>query len=76
VTASIQLAALAWARRIAVGEPSSVVAITSRCDGLAQHRDVDGDGLIWIIAARCEQPCSRQDHLANSIDNRARLAHP
>jgi hypothetical protein len=49
MTASIQPPALAWAWRIAVGEPSKVPAIASHYDWLARHRDLDGDGLIWIV---------------------------
>jgi Mannosylglycerate hydrolase MGH1-like glycoside hydrolase domain len=49
MTASIQPPVLAWAWRIAVGEPSSVTAIVRHYDWLAQHRDLDGDGLVWIV---------------------------
>lgn len=48
-TASIQPPTLAWAWRIAVGDPSNVPAILAHYDWLASHRDLDGDGLIWIV---------------------------
>jgi hypothetical protein len=49
MTSSIQPPALAWAWLIAVGDPSRVPAITRHYDWLADHRDLDGDGLIWIV---------------------------
>jgi hypothetical protein len=49
MTASIQPPALAWAWRIAVGDPGAVPAIARQVDWLAEHRDLDGDGLIWIV---------------------------
>ncbi len=49
MTASIQPPALAWAWRIAVGDPSGHPAILRHYDWLAEHRDLDGDGLIWIV---------------------------
>jgi hypothetical protein len=49
MTASIQPPLLAWAWRIAVGDPAEVPAIARHYDWLAQHRDLDGDGLIWIV---------------------------
>jgi hypothetical protein len=49
MTASIQPPALAWAWSIAVGDPGAVPAIAHHYDWLAQHRDLDGDGLIWIV---------------------------
>jgi Mannosylglycerate hydrolase MGH1-like glycoside hydrolase domain len=48
-TASIQPPALAWAWRIAVGDPREVPAIRRHHEWLAEHRDRDGDGLIWIV---------------------------
>jgi hypothetical protein len=48
-TASIQPPALAWAWRISVGDPSKVPAIVRHYDWLSRHRDLDGDGLIWIV---------------------------
>jgi hypothetical protein len=49
MTASIQPPTLAWAWRIAVGDPTEVPAIAHHHDWLARHRDLDGDGLIWIV---------------------------
>jgi hypothetical protein len=49
MTASIQPPALAWAWQIAVGDPAEVPAIVRHHDWLAEHRDLDGDGLIWIV---------------------------
>jgi hypothetical protein len=49
MTASIQPPALAWAWRIAVGDPASVPGIVRHHDWLAEHRNLDGDGLIWIV---------------------------
>jgi hypothetical protein len=49
MTASIQPPALAWAWRIAVGDPSEEPRIAAHHDWLEEHRDLDGDGLIWIV---------------------------
>ena len=49
MTASIQPPVLAWGWRIAVGDPSEVPEIVKHHDWLAAHRDLDGDGLIWIV---------------------------
>jgi hypothetical protein len=49
MTASIQPPVLAWAWRIAVGDPASVPAIHRHYDWLKTNRDRDGDGLIWIV---------------------------
>ena len=49
MTASIQPPVLAWAWRIAVGDPAGVEAIGRHYDWLSEHRDLDGDGLIWIV---------------------------
>ncbi|MGB9184002.1 MAG: hypothetical protein WCB67_08040 [Solirubrobacteraceae bacterium] len=49
MTASIQPPALAWAWQIAVGDPSAVPAIHHHHEWLASHRDLDGDGLLWIV---------------------------
>jgi hypothetical protein len=48
-TASIQPPALAWAWRIAVGDPADVPGILAQHRWLAANRDLDGDGLIWIV---------------------------
>jgi hypothetical protein len=52
MTASIQPPALAWAWRVAVGDPAEIPTILKHFDWLADHRDLDGDGLIWIVQAR------------------------
>jgi hypothetical protein len=49
MTSSIQPPALAWAWRIAVGDPASIPRIVLHYDWLAANRDLDGDGLIWIV---------------------------
>jgi hypothetical protein len=49
MTGSIQPPVLAWAWRIAVGDPAGVPGIARHCDWLAENRDLDGDGLIWIV---------------------------
>jgi hypothetical protein len=49
MTASIQPPMLAWAWRLAVGDPAEVPAIVAHHDWLERHRDLDGDGLIWIV---------------------------
>ncbi len=49
MTASIQPPALAWAWRIAVGDPAEVPGIGAHHDWLQANRDLDGDGLIWIV---------------------------
>jgi len=49
MTASIQPPTLAWAWRIAVGDPAEEAAIARHYDWLEENRDLDGDGLIWIV---------------------------
>lgn len=49
MTATIQPPALAWAWRIAVGDPAAVPAIGRHYDWLSRERDLDGGGLIWIV---------------------------
>jgi len=49
MTASIQPPALAWAWRIAVDDPAAEPRILSHHRWLAANRDLDGDGLIWIV---------------------------
>jgi hypothetical protein len=48
-TATIQPPLLAWAWRIAIDDPATNPAINAHYDWLAQNRDLDGDGLIWIV---------------------------
>jgi hypothetical protein len=49
MTASIQPPMLAWAWRITVGDPALEPRISRQHDWLAAHRDLEGDGLIWIV---------------------------
>ncbi len=49
MTATIQPPALAWAWKIAVGDPSAEPAIRRQHEWLEAHRDLERDGLIWIV---------------------------
>ena len=48
-TATIQPPLLAWAWRIAVGDPAQEPRIGAQVDWLAANRDLEGDGLLWIL---------------------------
>ena len=48
-TETIQPPLLAWAWRIAVGDPAAEPRIAAQVEWLARNRDLDGDGLLWII---------------------------
>jgi hypothetical protein len=48
-TSTIAPPLLAWAWRIAVGDPAREAAIVRHHDYIAAERDLDGDGLIWIL---------------------------
>jgi hypothetical protein len=48
-TETIQPPLLAWAWRIAVGDPAEEPRIAAQADWLAAHRDLEGDGLLWIV---------------------------
>jgi len=48
-TATIQPPLLAWAWRIAVGDPSEEPGIAAQADWLEANRDLEGDGLLWIV---------------------------
>jgi glycogen debranching enzyme len=48
-TDTIQPPLLAWAWRIAVGDPSAESRIARQADWLERERDLDGDGLLWIV---------------------------
>lgn len=48
-TETIQPPLLAWAWRLAVGDPAAEPRIALHLDWLAAHRDLDGDGLLWIV---------------------------
>jgi hypothetical protein len=49
MTSTIQPPLLAWAWRIAVGDPAAEPAIRRHHEWLAAHRDLEGDGLLWIV---------------------------
>jgi hypothetical protein len=49
MTETIQPPLLAWAWRIAVGDPNDEPRIGAQLDWLAGNRDLDGDGLLWIV---------------------------
>ncbi|WP_249011774.1 hypothetical protein [Conexibacter sp. DBS9H8] len=49
MTASIQPPLLAWAWSLAVGDPRAEPRIGAHHRWLEEHRDLDGDGLIWIV---------------------------
>lgn len=49
MTRTIQPPLLAWAWRWAVGDPNDDPRIAAQHDWLAAHRDLDGDGLLWLI---------------------------
>jgi len=49
MTATIQPPMLAWAWRIAVGDPAQVPAIVRHQEWVEQERALDGDGLLWLI---------------------------
>jgi hypothetical protein len=48
-TETIQPPLLAWAWRMAVGDPAEEPRIGRQMEWLAAHRDLEGDGLLWIV---------------------------
>lgn len=48
-TETIQPPLLAWAWSIAVGDPASEPRIAAQADWLRRERDLEGDGLLWIV---------------------------
>ncbi len=48
-TGTIQPPLLAWAWRIAVGDPAGEPRIVAQAEWLAANRDLEGDGLLWIV---------------------------
>jgi hypothetical protein len=48
-TGTIQPPLLAWAWRLAVGDPAREPRIGAHLDWLAAIRDLEGDGLLWIV---------------------------
>jgi hypothetical protein len=49
MTRTIQPPLLAWAWRIAVGDPAAEPGIVAHHAWLRAHRDLEGDGLLWLI---------------------------
>jgi hypothetical protein len=48
-TETIQPPLLAWAWSLAVGDPKGETRIVAQADWLAANRDLEGDGLLWIV---------------------------
>jgi hypothetical protein len=48
-TETIQPPLLAWAWQLAVGDPSEEPRIGAQAEWLRSRRDLDGDGLLWIV---------------------------
>jgi hypothetical protein len=48
-TETIQPPLLAWAWRIAIGDPAREPRIAAQVEWLAANRDLEGDGLLWIV---------------------------
>jgi hypothetical protein len=48
-TETIQPPLLAWAWKIAVGDPASEPRIGAQAEWLTANRDLEGDGLLWIV---------------------------
>jgi hypothetical protein len=48
-TETIQPPLLAWAWRLAVGDPAEEPRIAAHMEWLARNRDLEGDGLLWIV---------------------------
>jgi hypothetical protein len=48
-TETIQPPLLAWAWRLAVGDPNGEPRIGAQVDWLRANRDLEGDGLLWIV---------------------------
>lgn len=48
-TGTIQPPLLAWAWRIAVGDPAQEQRIVDQVEWLRRKRDLEGDGLLWIV---------------------------
>ena len=49
MTSTIQPPLLAWAWRIAVGDPAAEPRIARHHEWLRANRDLEGDGLLWLI---------------------------
>jgi hypothetical protein len=49
MTSTIQPPLLAWAWSLVVGDPAEVPEVVRHQDCVERERDLDGDGLIWLI---------------------------
>ena len=49
MTSTIQPPLLAWAWRLAVGDPADEPRIAMHHEWLRANRDLDGDGLLWLV---------------------------
>jgi hypothetical protein len=49
MTRTIQPPLLAWAWSLAVGDPRGEARLAAHHAWLSRHRDLDGDGLLWLI---------------------------
>ena len=49
MTGTIQPPLLAWAWRIAVGDPAAEPRISRHHEWLRANRDLEGDGLLWLV---------------------------
>ncbi|MET0958619.1 MAG: hypothetical protein ABWZ18_08915 [Solirubrobacterales bacterium] len=49
MTSTIQPPLLAWSWRLAVGDPASEPRIATHHEWLRANRDLDGDGLLWLV---------------------------
>ena len=49
MTHTIQPPVLAWAWSIVTGDPRGEPRLAAHHDWLREHRDLDGDGLLWLI---------------------------
>ena len=49
MTGTIQPPLLAWAWKLAVGDPAGEPRIAAHHEWLRSNRDLDGDGLLWLV---------------------------
>ena len=49
MTSTIQPPLLAWAWRLAVGDPADEPRIAIHHEWLRANRDLEGDGLLWLV---------------------------
>jgi hypothetical protein len=49
MTGTIQPPLLAWAWKLAVGDPGGEERLAAHHAWLSEHRDLEGDGLLWLI---------------------------